>query len=409
MFRPMDQYDLIIVGGGISGLTLAARAAYGNRLSILVLEKEQRLGGCLNTWRFEPGFWVELGAHTAYNSYKNLLQVLQERHGLDDLVARRKLGYRYLDGTRLQSPLMRLGWFELALNLPIGLVRSRKQGASLADYYGALFGRRNYARLLSPAFAAVLSQPADGFPAQWLFRRKPRMKSAPRKYTWVSGLQGLAEAIAEDAPFEVSSGAAVTVVRRVANSYEVTTDSRTLRCRYLAIATPPDVAAHLLVQAHPEVATRLSTLPMADIESVAVVVPAERVRLPALAGLIGVNDAFYSVVSRDPLPHPRLRGFTFHFRPRRLDAEGKLDRICEVLGIRSEDIVERREIQNRLPAPEVQHVELVMEIDELIRNKTLFLTGNYFQGLSIGDCADRSTREALRLLKTHRQKEKHHA
>lgn len=409
MFRPMDQYDLIIVGGGISGLTLAARAAHGSRLSILVLEKAQRLGGCLNTWRFAPDFWLELGAHTAYNSYKNLLQVLQERQRLNALLERRKLGYHYLDGTRLQSPLARLGWFELLLNLPIGLARSRKEGTSLADYYGALFGRRNYARLLSPAFAAVLSQPADAFPAQWLFRRKPRLKSAPRKYTWVNGLQGLAEAIAEDAPFAVSSGVEVTAVRRVADSYEVTTNGRTLRCRYLALATQPDVAAHLLVQAQPDVATRLSALPMADIESLAVVVPAERVRLPPLAGLIGVNDAFYSVVSRDPLPHPKLRGFTFHFRPRRLDTESKLDRICEVLGIRPEDILERREVHNRLPAPEVQHVEQVAEIDALIRNKTLFLTGNYFQGLSIGDCADRSTREALRLLETHKQKEKHHA
>lgn len=405
----MHQYDLIIVGGGISGLTLAARATYGNRLSVLVLEKEQRLGGCLQTWRVEPGFWVELGAHTAYNSYKNLLQVLKERHGLDELVRRRKLGYRYLNGTRLQSPLTRLSWFELLLNLPIGLMRSQKAGASLADYYGALFGRCNYARVLSPAFAAVLSQPADGYPAQWLFRRKPRLKSAPRKYTWSSGLQGLAEAIAEDAPFEVSTGAQVTGVRRSADGYEVTTDGGTLHCRYLALATPPDVAAHLLIEAHPRLATRLSALPMADIESLAVVVMAERTHLPEVAGLIGVNDVFYSVVSRDPLPHPRLRGFTFHFRPRRLDTEGKLSRVCEVLGTRPEDIIDRREVTNRLPAPEVQHVELVGEIEELLRGRPIFLTGNYFHGLSMGDCADRSTREAYRLLVTHKQKEKRHA
>lgn len=405
----MDQYDLIIVGGGISGLTLAARVALGNQFSILVLEREQRLGGCLHTWRLEPDFWVELGAHTAYNSYKNLLQILQERQGLDDLVERRKLGYRYLDGKRLESPLARLSWLELLLNLPIGLARSRKQGASLAEYYGALFGRRNYSRLLSPAFAAVLSQPADGFPAAWLFRRKPRMPSVPRKFTWVNGLQGVAEAIAENAPFEVMLGSEVTAVRRVTNGYEVTANGRTLSCRYLAVATPATAAAHLLAEAHPEVATRLSTIPMAEIESLAVVVPAERVRLPALAGLIGVNDLFYSMVSRDPLPHPRLRGFTFHFRPRRLDIQGKLVRICEVLGIRLEDILERREVINRLPALEVQHVELVTEIDERLRDQTLFLTGNYFYGLSIGDCADRSTREALRLFEIHKLKEKPHA
>ena len=399
IFLPMDQYDLIIVGGGISGLTLACRAALGKRLSILVLEKEERLGGCLHTWRVEDDFWVELGAHTAYNSYKNLLQVLQERKGLDGLTRRAKLGYRFLNEDRLQSPIARLGWFELMTSLPFGLMRGQA-GASLAEYYGTLFGRRNYARLLAPAFAAVLSQPADGFPAQWLFRRKPRMKEAPRKYTWPTGLQGLAEALVEEAPFEVRTGVAVTAVRRKADGYEIDAGGQSMQCRYLAMATPPDVVAHLLLDGHPRLAARLSAIPMAEIESMAVVVAAERVKLPKLAGLIGVNDVFYSVVSRDYLTHPRLRGFCFHFRPRRLDRDAKLARVCEVLGIASDDIIAQREVRNRLPALEVSHVSLVEEVNDLIKGRRLFLTGNYFQGMSIGDCADRSTWEAYRLLKT---------
>ncbi len=399
MFSPMDPYDLIIVGGGISGLMLACRAAYGNRLSILVLEQQERLGGCLHTWQVQPDFWVELGAHTAYNSYKNLLQVLQERQGLDRLTRRAKLGYRFLDAGRLQSPMARLGWFELITHLPFGLMRGQ-EGASLSEYYGALFGRRNYARLLSPAFAAVLSQPADGFPARWLFRRKPRLKTAPRKYTWPTGLQGLAEALVEEAPFEVRTGMGVTAIRRKADGYEIDASGRRMFCRYLAVATPPDVAAHLLLDGHPRLATRLSAIPMAEIESLAVVVAAHKVKLPRVAGLIGVKDAFYSVVSRDYLEHPRLRGFTFHFRPRRLDEVAKLARVCEVLGIAPDDVIEQREVRNRLPALEISHVGLVEEIDDLIRGRRLFLTGNYFQGMSIGDCADRSTREAYRLLQT---------
>lgn len=398
----MDQYDLIIVGGGISGLTLACRASHGNAISILVLEKEDRLGGCLHTWQVEHDFWVELGAHTAYNSYKNLLQVLQERQGLDRLTRRAKLGYRFLDENRLQSPLARLGWFELLTSLPFGLMRGQ-EGASLAEYYGALFGRRNYARMLSPAFSAVLSQPADGFPAKWLFRRKPRLKEAPRKYTWPTGLQGLAESLVEEAPFEVRAGMAVTAVRRKPDGYEIDAGGQSLHCRYLAMATPPDAAAHLLLDGHPQLAARLSAIPMAEIESLAVVVAADKVKLPPLAGLIGVNDAFYSVVSRDYLAHPKLRGFTFHFRPRRLDRDAKLARVCEVLGVAPEAIIAQREKHNRLPALEVSHVSLVEEVNDLIKGRRLFLTGNYFQGMSIGDCADRSTREAYRLLKTHKK------
>lgn len=44
----MNQYDLIIVGGGISGMT-AALAALDNRIeNILILEREELLGGTLN-------------------------------------------------------------------------------------------------------------------------------------------------------------------------------------------------------------------------------------------------------------------------------------------------------------------------------------------------------------------------
>ncbi len=403
----MDHYDLIVVGAGVSGLTFANRAAYGNRLSILVLEAQERLGGCLHTWRLGPDFWVELGAHTAYNSYKNLLQVLEERRGLRELARRVRLGYRFLEEDRLQSALARLGWLELLMSLPFGLSRD-KVGRSLAEYYGALFGRRNYARLLSPAFAAVLSQPADGFPAQWLFRHKPRMREAPRKYTWPTGLQGIAESLADNAPFEVRMATPVTAVVKRQDGFEVAAGGCSLHCRYLALAVAPDVAAHLLLQAAPRVAARLSSIPMAEIETMAVVVPAEKVHLPRLAGIIGVNDAFYSVVTRDPLPHSRLRGFTFHFRPHRLDAAAKRERICQVLGIDPGDIIAQREVPNRLPALEVPHVQTMDEVNRLIQDEPLFLTGNYFQGLSMGDCADRSTREALRLLKT-RKKERTHA
>jgi oxygen-dependent protoporphyrinogen oxidase len=391
-----QQYDLVVIGAGVSGLVLASRASAGG-LSTLVLEKEDRPGGCLHTWRPAPDFWLELGAHTAYNSYKALLEVLAERRRLDELAPRLKLGYRFLDDGRVQSPLARLSFPELFLNLPRGLAR-HKDGASLSEYYGALFGRGNYARMLSPAFAAVLSQPADAFPAQWLFRRKARMKDAPRKYTWPSGLQGLAEALAEDAPFQVRLSTQVEAVEWSDDGYGVVTGSERLGCRYLAVATAPDAAARLLASSHPALAERLAEIPVADIESMAVTVAVDKVSLPPVAGLIGVDDDFTSAVSRDPVPHPSLRGFTFHFRPGRLDPEAKLVRIAGVLGVERGDILAWQEVVNRLPALDTRHPPLAAELDRQLAGRPLGLAGNYFNGMSIGDCAERAAREAARLL-----------
>ncbi len=387
--------DLVVIGGGVSGVVLAAHAAKSGR-SVVLLEKEERIGGCLHSWRPTGDFWLELGGHTAYNSYKPLLELLDERGWLGRLQAREALGYKFCQGRRFVSPLARLGWLELAWNLPLGLSRD-KRGEDLERYYGALFGRRNYRRLFAPAFSAVLSQPADRYPAEWLFRRKPRMKSAPRKYTWPGGLQGILEALTGDAAFRVRLGTPVGGLDRTVDGYRIEVEGEHFQCQRIALTTPPDVAADLLREVNPPLAAQLKAIPMADIETLAVVLPAEATQVPKLAGIIGDDDAFYSAVTRDPVPHPTLRGFTFHFRPGRLDRDGKLRRIAQVLGTSPDEFLYVEEKLNRLPAAEVRHVALAAEIDRQLQGGTLALAGNYLNGLSIGDCAERAAREARKL------------
>lgn len=393
----MQPYDCIVIGGGASGLVSASRLAGAGR-RVLLLEASERLGGCIHTWRPQADFWLELGAHTAYNSYAPLLEALAARGRLGDLLTREKLGYRFLErdgGT--SSPLKRLGFLEAALSLPFGIGKA-KPGSDVAAWFGGLLGKRNYRRLLGPAFAAVLSQSADGFPAEWLFRRKPRMQAAPRKYTFPGGLQGLLEALAQEAPFATRTGAPVTAIARDGHGYRVEVGGEALACRQLLLAVPVDTAASLLQAAHPELAGVLAGYPMSSSEALGVVLPAEKTRLPAVAGLIGDDDDFYSVVTRDPVPHARLRGFTFHFRPGRLDREAKIARAAEVLGASPADFAYVRETLNRLPAPGVEHPRRMRELDARLAGEALALVGNYLNGLSIGDCAERAVHETDRLL-----------
>jgi protoporphyrinogen oxidase len=388
-------HDVIVIGAGVSGLVFAEHAARSGQ-RVLVLEKAARVGGCLVSWQAEPGYYVELGAHTAYNSYGALLEVLERRGRLGELLRREKAGYHFLEDGALRSPLARLNWPSLLASLPRGLFKD-KSGLSVRDYYGALFGADNYARVLGPAFAAVLSQPCDDYPADWLFRRKPRLKSAPRKYSWATGMQGLLEAVATDAPFEIRTGADARAVTRDASGYRIELDGETLACSTLALATPPDVASALLARVAPDVSELLERFPMADIESCAVTVARDATRLPKLAGLIGIDDAFYSVVSRDPVAHPGRRAFTFHFRPGRYGLEAKRRRIAEVLGCAEGDFLALHEHPNRLPSLDTRHPALVGKIEEACVGRRLALLGNYFQGMSIGDCAERAAREAHRL------------
>lgn len=390
----VNPYDLIVIGGGVSGLTLASRAAREGR-SVLVLEAENRVGGCIESWRPVEGFTLELGAHTAYNSYGALLTELEARAGLTGLLPREKAGYFFIENGKPVSPIKRLSFLSLLLHLPFGLLRNKAK-ASVGDYYRRLFGAGNYQRLLAPAFAAVLSQPAEAYPAAWLFRKKPRVKTAPRKYSHTGGLQGLIEALATG--LEIHRGTPALGITRTDSGYVVKTAHGELTCRQLAMATPADVTARLLQDAHPYLAAALADIKMAAIEAVAVVVKREAVHLPKLAGLIGDKEHWFSVVSRDPLPHPDLRGFTFHFRPGRLDAAQKRAAVARVLDIAEDAFIAVTEKINRLPMLTVEHVALAERIDAQTRDLPLALVGNYLNGLSIGDCAERARREAERLM-----------
>jgi len=404
----MEIVDCIVVGAGVSGLVSATRMAQAGR-SVVVLEASPRVGGCIQSWHLSDeigaggegaDFWLEMGAHTSYNSYSQLLEALQERGRLDDLLPRAKLGYSFVGPFgALQSPMKLLNFFQAAYSIPFGFVKT-KSGRSVAEWLGGLLGRGNYRRLLSPAFAAVLSQPADSFPAEWLFRSKPRMQSAPRKYSFPGGLQGLLEALVEGAAFELRLETGAMSVKRSSIGYEVQTAAGPINCRHLILAVPVDAAAELLTEAHPDVARDLQSFPMSSSEALAVVLPVGKSRLPAVAGLIAESDSedFWSVVTRDPIPHATFRGFTFHFRPGRLNRTAKLTRAAAVLGVEPTDFLYVRETINRLPAPGVEHPKRAAAIDVLLSREPVALVGNYMIGLSIGDCAERAAHESDRLL-----------
>lgn len=378
----MAQFDLVVIGGGVSGITAAATARRAGR-DVVLLEASDRLGGCAHAWQATEDFWLELAAHTAYNSYGALL-ALNPDPACGNLIPRAKVGYHFLADGATQSPFARLSLLEAAVHVPFGIGKG-KAGEDVETWFGRLLGRRNWQNLLAPAFAAVLSQPAGPYPAEWLFKRKPRVKAAPRKFTHAGGLQGWLTELAADVP--VRFGAAAQALAMEEGTVRVSLADAELTAREVVLATPLDVAADLLAGVVPELAARLGATPMAPIETRAAVVAAGRVRLPPVAGLIGGDDAFYSAVSRDYLPHPKWRGFAFHFKPGRLSVEAKRSRMAEVLGCHPDDFAFETETINRLPALTPTSVTLAADLRAGLAATPVRLAGNYLNGLSMGDTA----------------------
>jgi protoporphyrinogen oxidase len=388
--------DLLVVGAGISGLGLALMA---KRLGVepLILEASGHIGGAIHSHRFETGegrFWAELGSHTCYNSYGNLLQLLEESGQLGDLRGKRKLRYWLHHDDRLNSIPSQLNYLELLGVLP-RLWMTKKAGRSAADYFGRIMGRRNFKQVLGPALDAVVCQPAADFPADALFRKKPRRKEIVRSYTGPEGLQSFVEGMARG--LEIRLDSPVTGLEKGDKHYRVMTRGGTLQARQIALAVAPDVAAGILTQTMPDLAARLREIEMATIESHAVLLRADQINLPPLAGIIGVDDDFYSVVSRDLVPHETYRAFTFHFRPQGLDEKDRLRRICQVLGVDEKAIESHVSCINRLPALRLGQQERVSWIDNALQGRSLALTGNWFSGVSIEDSLIRSDQECQRL------------
>jgi UDP-galactopyranose mutase len=398
----MARHDVIVIGGGVSGAAFAWNAARGGR-RVLLVEAQPRLGGCLHTVRTPAGFWFELGAHTCYNSYSATVDLLDGCGLRGELQPRDKPRLRFLDGGALVpgknlGALLRLfDKWELLRSLP-RLIGARQDGETVYSYYSRIVGRRNYGRVLGPMLSAVPSQSADAFPADMLFKKRPRRKDVIRSFTLRTGLAALPEAVGRLPGVEVRLSSPVAAVEAEGEGYAVALeDGRTEVAPLLALATPPGAASRLLRVVAPELSAQVARIREAQVDTLGFAVRAAKVaHLPPSTFLIPLEDAFHSVVTRDVVPDPTWRGFSFHFRAG-LDPEARLRRAVEVLGIAPGDVEFPAERRTVLPSPVLGHRDVVREVDRLLHGSRLALTGNWFGGLAIEDCVLRSREEWDRL------------
>jgi protoporphyrinogen/coproporphyrinogen III oxidase len=391
-----DKVDVVVLGAGISGLCLAHRVARAGR-QVLVLESAAQAGGCVRSEHQPADFWFEMGAHTLYNSYGSLLAIIDELGLRDRMLTRRKAPWRLLVEGKLRSIPSQLSMAELFASAWHAF-SERKQGRTVADYYGKLVGRHNWKRVFAPLFAAVPSQVADNFPAEILFKKRPRRKDIPRSYTFVGGIQTLTDRMATRPGITLQTNAAACLLSRTEGGFVVTiAGGGRVLARRLALAVPAPDAARLLASLAPEVATALARISVANIESVGVVAEARHLRLPRLAGIVPVDDTFFSVVTRDVVPDERLRAFTFHFRAG-MPLDQRIDRICAVTGLDRGQLACVATHATSLPSLSLGHAAVAEEIDRHLPGSGLYITGNYFGGLAIEDCSLRSAREAARLV-----------
>ncbi len=392
------DFDHIVIGAGISGLG-AAHFSARRGLSTLVLEASERIGGCIDSQRFDAlgGFWTEGGGHTCFNSYGNLLTILDDLGLTSQVQPKIKIGYSLWKDGKRRKITSALHVLEAARSIP-RIFKAPKAGRSVRDYYSEVLGRRNYQDLLQYAFQAVICQPADDYPAEALFRRKPRRKDVIKAFTFAEGISAIPTAIAAQDGLEVRTGQNIQSIQRDGDGFVLhMADGNALQAGALTLAVPPDVATKLMPDGLDAAREAISGIGMAEIETLVLVFRAIDLALAPMAGLIAVEDAFYSMVSRDFLPDATYRGFAFHFKPGALDEDGQVQRACEALGVDPTRIAAQSRLANRLPALRSGHSDLMQRLDATLAGTRLAVTGNWFLGVSMEDALTRSRSESDRL------------
>lgn len=397
----MTHVDTLVIGGGISGLAIAALSARAGRRTLLC-EAAPEVGGCLASPRTPEGYWFELGAHTCYNSYTGLIDLLEPRGLAGMLVTRQPTHLRFLDGDQLApgsnlgALLRRMNWLEAAVHVPTLPFRS-KAGRSVAEFYGGIVGAGNFRRALGPMLSAVPSQKADDFPASMLFKsRTRRRQELPRSFTVEGGLQAMAALLATEPGLEVRTAAPVTALTASRAGVEATVPDGLVTAATVVVATPPSVTARLLGAIAPRAAAAAAQVREAEVDSLGVVLPATAVPWPTTMFAVPTSGPLHSVVTRDSVPDPRWRAFTFHFAPG-LSRDARLRHAARLLGVRERELGPAYERRSVLPSPVVGHEAVVAALDAALARTRIAVVGNWFDGLAIEDCVQRALHEWTRL------------
>jgi oxygen-dependent protoporphyrinogen oxidase len=391
--------EVVIIGGGISGLSMAFYCSQAGMKTTLI-EKEPTVGGSFSSPQFSSNsdnFWLEMGAHTCYSSYQNLLGIVEDCGIADTIIPRAKVPFTLLKNGKVSSIMSGLNIFELLRSAP-NIFSLKKENQSVRSYYSKIVGENNYRNTVSHFFNAVPSQPTDDFPADMMFKSREKRKDVLKNYTFKNGLQSVARTIAARKGIEVHAGSPAQTVSNSGGKYVVkTADGQEYAGDALVIALPSAPAMRLIHNFNPGIADHLSRLKYADVDSVGVVIRKQNVSLKPVAAIISPNDTFFSMVSRDTVPDDHFRGFAFHFRPG-LDDNAKFKRITDLLGVSLSKIEHTVTKKNVVPSLRLGHKEWADRTDKMLGSvRNLYMTGNYYGGMAIEDCVCRSREEFDRM------------
>jgi oxygen-dependent protoporphyrinogen oxidase len=441
---------VIIVGGGIAGLT-AAYELHRRGVPCLVLERSSEAGGVIRTEEV-GGFVIDGGPDALLVQKPDGVGLCRELGLGERLVPTQPPRVAYVQrGGKLHplppssvlgiptrfGPFVRSGLFSwpakvrMAAELFVPAQRDGESDESIGSFIERRFGREAVTYLAEPLLAGIHAGDVDRLSLVALF---PRLKEAERRHgslirafrrqraeapsdgvfrSLPGGLAELVRALVAALPSEaVRTGVPVVRVRQrargtgAANAFVVDSETASYECKAVVLATPAYATAALVGDEDTRLAKLCAGVPYVSLATVALPFPREAVTHPLKGsgyvvprternGVLAVTWLSSKWPHRAPDGTVLLRAFVGGARDpdvlRLTDAElveRSLAAIRPVLGVHGEPLFTRVFRFDRASAQhEVGHAARLAEIERLLAGRPgLFVTGSGFRGVGIPDC-----------------------
>lgn len=386
-----QRYHTVIIGGGLSGLTVAHKLRLNNpNHTLLVIDKASRPGGVIQTHR-EYGFIAEIGPHGFLDNCEESKQILRET-GLDAEAVKAPLidfvRYVYLNGQLnlipqtplkiLKAPLIPWTsklrvlaelWQPVLTGEPtVAKWINHRFGPALLPFLDAVYTGTyagDFDRLTIDSVmpgARALEQEYGSVLRGLLSKARKKGKTGDRKEKFTmpamtsfsTGMQRLPEKLAE--PFkngrDLQLDTAVTAIARVKEGWQIATSAGVVIARNLVCALPVNAALKILNPLDP--AIPLQRIPESWISTV-VFGFRDSVKLPPGFGFLtpeteqrfALGTLFSSNMFPGRAPHGHIVFETLvggRRHPERLELDAKsltdnaLRDVSDILNIREEPV-----------------------------------------------------------------------
>ena len=450
---------LVVIGGGITGLTAAFRASQREGLEVTLLEGRDDVGGKIGTVELE-GARVELSADSFLPRDDAPLRLCRDIGIADELVEPVDFGgWLYRSGTsaplpsgtvlgfptsaraalraRVLSPAARLrAAAEILHRTPL-----RGGDVSVADFTRARFGSQVLDRLVDPLLAGTRAgDPAEislaaaiplvdaaarsnGSVIRGLAQQRPPGSGPPRFYAPRGGMCRLIEALeARMRTVDVRRGTRASALRANGSGLAVDLDSETITADAVIVATPARDAAALVRPVSSAAATELDALRSASAAVLGLLVPADRIELPPSGSGVLVPSSEATTISgctwfSKKWPAAAAPGYVTircfvgrGMRDPALDLSDAdltgvvLHELTSILGPLGEPAAVRVVRWNdAMPVYDVGHLDRVDRIAAALARSSVAVAGASYRGSGIPDCVAQAEAAVAGLVETLRR------